>query len=569
MSTKLSRNWQHLLWIIPVVLIYFDALKHPFTHLDDYEQVVSNPLVNSGLWTDFAPILQSFAVGMFQPLTTAIFKLIYNLSNGETVWFHSIGFVFHLVNGCLIYALLRKFSLKHRWSLALTLIFAVHPMNVESVAWISATSNLAYTTFYLSALLCYTSQLNNKTKWTVTFFLFVLSCLSKSAAITFPMVLVAYDYVFKKDIKWKEKIPFFAASILFAYVTFLGRESAGHLSELSTKFNWMEQLLIVARNLMYYPIKFLIPIKLSSFYPFPESLNWTYFLSPLAIMGLIIFGLKKPFSKLTWFSIFYYLLNIILVSQIIPFGQQITTDRYLYPVLLSFLLLLYSALKKIDEKYTLSLIGLLAIGLSIQSHQKSKIWESDVLIWEDVLKNFPNVAQAYNNLGSHYFELNQNKKALDYFNRSIDLRKDYADAYSNRGALYGNMNQVQLAVKDLNRAIELKPHADAYFNRGNEWMKLKNTSNAIADYQSSLQLKPTPDAHTNLAFAYLQYGDQNLAMQHLQSALTLNKQYDQAHYLMGMIFWKKGSKKEACKSISQASALGHKKAKQLLSKICS
>lgn len=559
----------HLYWIIAGVCVYSTSLFHPFTHLDDYEQVVNNTIVNSGNWSGFVDIFSSSVVGMYQPLTTTFFKLIYNLGDGSPVIFHIFSLLLHLINASLIYHLLRQFKNSKTISLLLTGLFVTHSVNVESVAWISASSNLLFTAFYLSGLLSYISVKSKKTKWFLTYLFFLLSCFSKSAAITFPFVIIAYDLFILGKREFLNKVPLVIMSIIFAYVTFLSRESAGHLSELSVQFNTLEQALIVCRNLIFYPITFLLPFKLSAFYPFPDNLNWQHYLTPFLVLGIVIYGFKKPFSRLLWFAIIYYLMNIVLVSQIVPFGQQITADRYHYPVFFAFLLMLSIPLNKVNSKSATLILGICITLLSISSFNRSKIWENDISIWENVIENYPKVSQAYNNLGSYYLENKQSKKALDYYNKAIALRADYADAYSNRGALYGNLNQSQKAIKDLNKAIELKPHADAYFNRANEWMKLKQSSRAISDYQNSIRLKQNPDTYTNLAFAYLQSGELSQGIENLEKAIRLDRNFDRAYYLLGMVYWRSNEQQKACNAMTKASQLGNKQAKQLLQEICS
>lgn len=559
----------HLYWIIAGVCIYSTSIFHPFTHLDDYEQIVNNTIVNSGNWSGFVDIFSSSVVGMYQPLTTTFFKLIYNLGDGSPVIFHIFSLLLHLINASLIYRLLRQFKNSKTISLLLTGLFVTHIVNVESVAWISASSNLLFTTFYLSGLLSYISVKSKKTKWFLTYLFFLLSCFSKSAAITFPFVIIAYDLFMVGKREILNKVPLVIMSIIFAYITYLSRESAGHLSELSIQFSTFEHVLIVCKNLIFYPITFIIPFKLSAFYPFPDSLNWQHYLAPILILAIVVYGYLKPFSKLIWFAIIYYLMNIALVSQIIPFGQQITADRYHYPVFLAFLLMLSYPLNKIRNKSSSFILAICITLLTIGSFNRSKIWQSDINIWENVIENYPQVAQAYNNLGSYYLENKQSKKALENYNKAIALRADYSDAYSNRGALYGNLNQSQKAIKDLNKAIELKPHADAYFNRANEWMKLKQTSRAISDYQNSIRLKQNPDTYTNLAFAYLQSGELSQGIENLEKAIRLDRNFDRAYYLLGMVYWRSKEQQKACNAMTKASQLGNKQAKQLLQEICS
>ncbi len=557
-----------LLILLTTAVIYFPSTRHAFTHLDDYEQVVNNPLVREFSFSKLQQIFTQSTVGMYQPISSLFYALTYSIFGSEAQAFHLLSLFFHLLNVILVFKILGHFKLSDYVLFGLTALFSLHPLQVEAICWVSAFSTLSFTFFYLLAFYSYISIKENKLKHITALTLFLLSCLSKSAAISLPLAIIAYDYLILKEKKWLQMIPYLFISLCFGFLTIHFRESAGHLSELSVQFSVFEHFLIVCRNLLYYPIKFILPIQLSAFYPFPDQLDWTYFIAPIAIITLLILIKRIQPSKWIWLGICYYLFNIALVSQIIPVGQQITTDRYNYTVSLGFLFILIPLIQFLDKKKLKYLITVPFVLFLILSFNRTKVWSDDERIWSDVIEQYPKVAQAHNNLGSYYNEKGQTKMALDYYSKAIKLRSNYADAYANRGGILGNLGKSSAAIKDLNRALQLKPHADAYFNRGNEFMKQQQFELALEDYTKSLVLKKSADTYTNKAYAYFQMNNLVQAEKMLDSALILNSGYGSAHYLKGLINYKNGRLKSACVSFQKAVQLNHPQAQQAIQQFC-
>jgi len=450
-------------------------------------------------------------------------------------------------------------------------------MQVESVAWISAFSNLVFTFFFLASLNQYlTFQLNEKRiNYYGSLFLFVIACFSKSAAITLPVLLIVFDLYDKgnlREIKWLNKIPFFTLSLIFGIITILSRESAGHLSDLSVQFNWFDRIFLVSHSIFFYPLKFLLPVELSVFYPYPEindqHLPWSYYLSFIGIMLMVVLCWKYRKYKKIWLAALFYLITISLVLQLVPVGNQLTTDRYIYLPMVGLLIGLFPVINKIKNQKILYPLFAIPIILALMSFERVKIWENDQLIWEDVIQTYPNVAQAHNNLGSYALSQGKAQEAFNYYNRAIQLKPYYADAYSNRGNLYSQGENSEAALADFDKAIGLRPHADAYFNRANEFAKLGQLNNAISDYSKSLDLRKSADVFTNRAFVFLKQGKLMDSKTDLKSALKLNPNFDRAFFLLGIVFQQEGNKNDACSNFLKAMKLGNANAKAAHKKAC-
>jgi len=560
-------------WLIILglgVFIYSDGLYYDFTQLDDQVQVVENQHIKSINANSIKSIFSSTSVGMYQPITTLVYAIVHLFFQLNPFGYHLIALIIHLLNSILVYRNLMYYTNKPLASL-LTAVFLTHPLQVESVVWVSALSNLLYTTFFLISLLYYRLlMIRRENKYlTYAIIFFFLSAVSKSAAVCLPLVLFSLEWLESKSINWKRLFPFLLISIGFGIITIFSRDTAGHLSDLSQNFNWFERIFLISHNFLFYPIKFLLPFNLSAFYPYPIVENGmlpiSHYISLPIIFALLYIAYR---NQIIWFGTLFYLSTILLVTQIIAVGNQPTTDRYIYLPMLGLLIIVVSLLPKVNSKKLLIAFWVLPILLAFKSKERIKVWENDQLIWENVLDQFPRVSQAHNNLGSYLMEKGEFKSAEDHFNQAIKFKPYYADAYSNRGNLYSTVGNSEAAIKDYDKALTLKPHANAFFNRANEYAKLGRFTLAIEDYKSSLKIEKSADVYTNMAFVYINIKDYQTARIHLEKAISLNPKFDRANFLMGLSYQYESNKTDACRWYQKAKTMGSKNALMAIKSYC-
>lgn len=573
---------QAYLPLIALILLSFFAYQtsfnHSFTNLDDQVQVVQNTHIKSLDIESLKSIFSSTSVGMYQPVSTLIYAFVYQVG-GLNPWnFHFTSWLFHLLNGFILLMIFKKLSFRCSTSYLMLSIFLLHPLQVESVSWVSAFSNLCFSFFYLLALLFYIQwkQENHNKFYFLSLLAFLFGLLSKSSAVTLPLILLAFDFFHdtKQPLKkLTNKVPFFLLSLIFGIITLKSREAAGHLSDLSIQFSLFDRLFLVSYSTLFYPLKFLWPFNLSAFYPYPELQNgflpWRYYLSlPLFLGGCYLIYRFRQNRKL-YFGALLYLLSISVTLQLIPVGNQLTTDRYIYLPMVGILIMIASFISKTNKKIIGLVTLLVASILAGATFNRAKIWKNDQSIWTNVLEQYPKVAQAHNNLGSFLLQKGEPTLAFKHFNQAVKLKPYYADAYSNRGNLYSQFGESEKAMADFEKAIALRPHADAYFNRANEKVKLEEFRSALEDYNQSIALQASADAFTNRAYVYLRLGKQNLAIKDLNQAIYLNPDFSQAYFLKGMVVEKLGKASEACNHFKKAANLGHSKAKQAMLQFCS
>lgn len=557
-------------------LAYFHSLDHPFTYLDDQVQVVDNAKIKQLTVEHIKAIFSSTSVGMYQPLTSLIYALVYAVSGLNATGFHLASLGLHLINLALLIRLLRQFNLDDWTILILGAVFALHPMQVESVAWVSAFSNLVFTAFYFLSILAYLQHLNSKKNrlWLSLLF-FLLSCFSKATAVSLPLVLILIDQWHFGKWRWKKqlnKLPFLVISVIFGVITIQSRESAGHLSDLSQTFEWHHRIFLISKSIFFYLAKFLAPVNLSAFYPYPE-LNEGYF-DPFIYLTFLLIGFiiyliyrYRNHQRIRLGSLFF-LLTLAPTLHFIPVGNQLTADRYLYLPMLGLLLLLSKWIPQLSLGWKRISFILLVASLGIGSYLRVGVWQNDQKIWEDVLAQYPRVAQAHNNLGSYLLLKDQPKEAFAHFDKAIEFKPNYADAYNNRGNLLAQAGKSKAAMNDFNKAIALRPHADAFYNRANELSKLGQLRLAIEDYTESIKIKAGPDAYTNRAFAYLKLKQLENCRRDLQQALKIDRGYHPAYFLLAMEARQRNDFDATCQNLRLAAKYGNQKAKNALAELC-
>ncbi|MBS0030703.1 hypothetical protein ACTJJ0_26710 [Chitinophaga sp. 22321] len=389
------------------LLVYFPVLSHQFqTHWDD-QWVVINPYTENGLNAqNLWAILTEFYKGQYAPLNQLSYTLLYSAFGYNPFWFHLTGVMLHLCNVLLVYFFIRKILIQSenfkpvsitRISFFTATVMAVHPLLVESVAWISASKILVYSCWYLVGLHCYLKYLStSKIKYYLfSIFFFILSFGGKEQAVTFPVCLLLVDYAVNRHLKnkrvWLEKAPMFVLAFGMGYITLLSQsaDKVGLLSN-TRHYPFYQNIIFASYSTTEYLVKCLIPVKLSYLYVFPNAIGeevpirfWMY---PLLLL-IILFSFRDFWQKRwVFFGIAFFLIHIGMVLHIIPMSRfAIVADRYAYIASIGiFFLVAFFVDKALENtKYrtltvTLAFVYTLAIG--VYAHQHSKVWRnSDTL----------------------------------------------------------------------------------------------------------------------------------------------------------------------------------------------
>jgi len=540
-----------LVWILPILLFtgicFFPMLKNQLTNWDDEYYVVQNALLRG---PDWAGIFSKPVVSNYHPITIATLAANYAMTGLDASSYLITNLLLHLINTGLVFYFIFLISRKRLWVAAFTaVIFGVHPMHVESVAWVSERKDVLYTLFFLISLIHYWRFLTtSKSKNLIYCFLFfALSLLSKPAAIILPFVLVLLDYWYGRPIGKRsilEKIPFLFLSLVFAVIT-VKLQSKTAIAGLDFYPLW-SRFFFATYTSMTYIIRFFVPYPLSTFHPFPatKSLGWPIILSPLFMVALLILVWFKRKNKLLVFSFFFFMINLALVLQIVSIGGTLLAERYTYVPYIGMAFLIGMTLDKysaiINRSLLWGIVGVVVLVFGLITFQRTKVWKDSDTLWTNVIKHFPNSAVPRTNRANYLIRISSapaNKgrqdellqRALADCNEALKTRLNHAKAYENRQNIYLRLNKDSLALSDASALIRLEPmNRLGYYTKGAVYQRFNMPDSAVLYFNKCLEISPNTDFALNnrgsILFNY--YKKYNEALADFTKAIQVNPQGD-------------------------------------------
>lgn len=540
------RSIFELLGIVLITLIlYGPSTQFDFVNYDDQVYVLENTFVQSPTMNS---LLDGSGTGNFHPLTMISLWLDHTFGNGSANMFHVSNVFWHLLNVVLVFFLVQRLLPDRRGvPFFVALLFAIHPMHIESVAWISSRKDLVYTFFYLSALIVYHQYLKKQQKQFLvyTLVLGVLSLLSKPAAITLPVALTLlyyWEYGTIQTKKLLELAPLFLGSIIIGLLT-IQLQSNDAINDLET-YSLVERMGFALYGIYYYTIQSIWPSGLTAMHPYPagDEMTSASFIVPMLVGSILLLlaagGLKK--DRKLGFGILFYFLNLVLMLQLVSIGRAIVAERYTYLSYLGLFLvfgILLSSIAKIKENkssfYVLSVIvGGLFFFISIQ---QVRVWENSETLWSKAIQENPQDWYGYIGRGNYYQEIGKDVKALADFEKAIQVAPDQIDNYFNLGDLQYKMLQVKKAVATYSRAIEQRPdYEQAYINRGQFYIALQDGASALADFNQAIVLNPNSYlAYNNRGNLYLMVGNISEAVSDFNKSIEINPDYANSWYNRG------------------------------------
>ena len=525
---------------ILTVITFWSIKDCGFINFDDNCYVYENAYVQSGL--NWNSIIQAFSSaelmekgGFWHPLTWLSLMLDYQIFGLNPQGFHLINLLFHIMNTILLFLVLRRMT-KTLWPSAfVAALFAIHPLHVESVAWIAERKDVLSTFFWMLTMGAYSYYVEHPgfRRYFFVLLFFILGLMAKSMLITLPFVLLLLDYwplrrfeeikpagpEYKRSLIYPllwEKVPLFVLAILFSIVTYFAEQSEGAI--MSTK-----ALSLVVRignafiSYIAYIGKMIWPSNLAVFYPHPGVLlSWQVLGSLLLLIAFtvaVIWMVKRsPYLATGWL---WYIGTLVPVIGILQVGSHAMADRYTYiPMIGLFIIVAWGVpdlLKKWNHRkeILLTLSALSILCLSIITWIQVGYWQNSITLFGHALKVADNNGLAYYNRGMAYHVLGNYRQAIDDYSKMIEIKPFYEDAYNNRGIAYKSLGNYKQAIDDYSKAIKIKPDfADAYNNRGNAYKSVGNYKQAIDDYSKAIEIKPDlVAAYINRGVVYINQND--------------------------------------------------------------
>lgn len=562
--------------IIITTALYYRSLNNQLTTWDDDYYITNNAdirtLHGDSLGITIKKAFTSYVSGNYHPLTMLSLSMDYNKHQLNPKAYHLTSLLLHILNTLLVFCFVGLLS-QQKWVAFITaLLFAIHPMHVESVAWASERKDVLYSFFYLAALCTYILYLKKENRkalfYVLTFLLFGLSVLSKAMAVSLPIVLLAIDYFQDRKITLKtilEKLPFIVLSLIFGYVAILAQRSSNavHIDY----YNFSDRILFTCYGIMMYVWKVVAPFGLSCYYNYPTKLDGIFpaivYVSPLLILALLFMIYRSMrLGKDVVFGFGFFIITIALVLQILPVGGAIIADRYSY---LPYIGLFFIVARGINEQIektsnfkipTLALLTLFVGMCCYLSFQRSKVWHDSISLWENAIQNekFDVAPLAFKSRATAYYMAGNYEKAISDYDQYIQKTNDNPDVFCDRGIALYNLQKYDDAIKDLDQAILLNPQLlRAYHFRGLSHFNLKNYEESIKDFDLAVLLKSDyPFAYYTRGLSYYYQGKYNEAIKEYTTAISYDSRYIEAYSNRGLSYFQLKKFEEALKDYGTA-----------------
>ncbi len=563
------------LCLVVVTLSAYGQLRwHDFIGFDDEIYVISNRNVRDGLTLEGLKWSLGFKNEKrtyWHPITWWSHMLDVQFFGLDPSGHLMTNLSLHALNSLLIFFLLRRWSAS-AWPAAIAAsLFALHPIGVESVAWVASRKNLLSSFFWILTLLLYArySERPGPGRYAAVVLVFILGLMAKPMLITLPFVLLLLDYwplrrlepnISKESQRALllrlivEKIPLMALSILS--IVFSVSSLQGHNSLMP--HNAVPIGIRIANALVSYVVylgKLLWPLELSVFYPFPRSIPlWQPVAAMLLLLSVTLFVLRlhrsKPYLITGWL---WYLGTLVPVLGLVQAGLwPATADRFVYiPFIGLYIMIAWGSVDILaDWRYSrtfLVVFASLMVVLAARTWKQAGYWKNSLTLFGHALEIDRNNILAHNNIGKALIEQGRVAEAVEHYKVAVSINPNYISACKNLGAALGLQGKNDEAVSFLLEALRIDPHqADVHYNLGNLFSEQKRPTEAIRYYSEALRLNPKYfEAHNNLANLLADMGRIEDALRHFKAALLVNPRYAKTHNNIGTAFTRQNRLKEA------------------------
>lgn len=521
-------------------LVYIPSLRNEFVW-DDVDYVTGNPHIRSLGSSFFRWAFLDFHASNWHPLTWFSHALDYAVWGLHPLGHHLVNNILHAVNSFLVVVVASRlieadydFQLESHDSrfpliaaVVTGLLFGIHPIHVESVAWVAERKDLLCAIFYLLSIMTYlklaagdapigtgTAPPFFRKYYLLTFVFFILALLSKPMAVSLPVVLLILDwYPLRKIFSLKtlrnaclEKLPFIGLSLISAFLTIQAQKAGGAMA-LMEVLPVSIRLPVAAKSLVAYLGKMIVPAHLIPYYPYPEHvaiLSSGYVLPVLLLLGITALSAAVASRRRLLLAVWsYYLVTLLPVIGIIQVGEQSMADRYAYlpglgPTLLAGLLAasIWTMTTRLRMRALAAKIVCIAAGAAILASlgwltlRQTGIWKDSITLWTYVIAEEPErVPLAYNNRGLALSNSGQLDDAIRDFSAAIDLNPYNLRYYHNRGEAFGKKGEFDKALRDYDRAIALDPQdASVFLSRGLTYFSAGQDDHAADDFSTACSM---------------------------------------------------------------------------------
>jgi tetratricopeptide (TPR) repeat protein len=575
-AAPVGHRWLLAAILLLTVAVYSRSLSNGFIYYDDPDVVVNNPYIRQIGPENVARWFTTPVQYMYMPLALLSHAIEYRLGGLDPFVYHLDNLLLHLACVVLVFWVLRVLTGNPRIALLVSLLFAVHPVNVDTVSWVAARTTLLATLFSLVALGCYGLSLErSRLRYlALSCLAFVLAACAKSSAVVLPVLLLLWDL--HRGRRWDrslliEKIPFFAVALFFGVLGIVLR-----VDDVAPPVRYApwDRVLVFLYALAHYLVRLVFPWPLSMSYAYPvKSGSWLplpFFVAPLVLVA-IVWGLRAlavP-RKVVVFGLSFFVANVVL-SQSVLLIDNFMANRYAYLAYLGPLFILASVFdrgwraelpegrSRIRRRAAWAAALVIAVAaFSGLAHARTLVWRDSLALFDDVIRKGQGSAWVYGTRGLvklHTDDLAGARRDLD---RALELDPSYTPGLCYRGVVNYRLREYPAALADLDRALADDPRlSGAYRDRGKVQLALGDEAAALADFDRAIELDPRSEAHLWRGALRSDRGDARGALADLDAWIAVAPDDGEAWYRRGLVELELSDQAAACEDVGRARRLG-------------
>ena len=581
-----------LFLVLVTAAVYWQAAYHDFVSYDDNLYVTENQVVQGGLTArGVAWAFTTMHADNWHPLTWLSHMIDCELFGMNPAGHHMANILLHLLNTVLLFLLLRHMTGALWRSAAVSFLFALHPLHVESVAWVSERKDVLSGFFWIMTLGAYVRYVDSLrlSHYAVVALFFAMGLMAKPMVVTLPFVLLLMDYWPLSRFRFygagngldktnegavkkagsslsltfliKEKAPLFILSLICSGVTLIAQQTGGAVKSI----DWLPLTARVANALLSYVKymgKMVWPTDLAIFYPFPENLQmWRSALALLFLVCLTVMVIrlrtKSPYLMVGWL---WYLGTLAPVIGIVQVGMQAMADRYTYIPLIGLFIAaswgIGDAMTRLSKRRILSAVlgALVAVSLMVSSWLQLRHWQDSISLYRHALRVTGGNYLVHNNLGGELLRRGETGEAITHLREALRIQPSYTSARINLGAALAEQGNVKEAVSNYREALTFAPdNPKLLFNLGAALAQQGDLNQAIHYWEKVLQFRPDlVEAHNCLGLNLSKQGRTKEAIAHYRHSVGINPDDPLVHANLGAALMEQGEFEEAVKHYSRA-----------------
>ena len=550
------------LLLVVVFAVYVQVRTYSFVSFDDPIYVTENPQVRAGLtWDGVAQAFATFRDSNWFPLTWLSHMLDYQLFGLDSGWHHLTNVCLHALSTVLLFAVLQRMTAA-RWRSALVaVVFALHPLHVESVAWVAERKDVLSALFWMLTLWAYAAYTSHpgRVRYILALFMFCLGLMAKPMLVTLPVVLILLDlWPLRRGFRMLEKLPFFAASLASSIIAYVAHQRGGAVATLEV-VPLATRVENGAVSYAVYILKTLWPKRLAVFYPYPlQSLVMPAIFAAIALVATTVLTIRtfrqRPYLAVGWL---WYIVTLLPVIGLIQTGSQARADRYTYIPMIGLTIALVWGLSEALKPWPRIQVALAASVVAAcftLTWFQVQTWRDDISLYQHAISVVPDNYLARFNLAAVLEAQGRTDDAVALLREAVRVRPYYVPARAELGQLLAVQGHSDEALGELQTAVKLRPDdALARFRLGSVLGSLGRAPEAEEEFAQAIRLQPdNADAHYNLALALAQQDRMQEATQEFGATVRLRPDDADAHFNLGIALARLGRIDDAITQFSEA-----------------